>query len=228
MLCEYGCGQESLYTLKNGKRCCSDKFNKCPEARKKNSDGLKKCYKEGRRITPANFSSDVRHKMGSTNRGKNKFNCDHIRRKSETARKNFIAGKWSASFKGKKHSIETKRKIREWAIKYLEDENGKLIVPTKGKFETQCLNEIEKVFELEIDRDKRFIGYFPDGYISDLNIILEFDESFHDNPHNKQRDQERQKELIDFLKCRFFRIREFDWFNNKDDILSSLKDFLQE
>ena len=35
-LCEYGCNQEALYQLKNGKRCCSKPYNLCPELRKKN------------------------------------------------------------------------------------------------------------------------------------------------------------------------------------------------
>ena len=46
MLCEYGCGQEAQYILKNGKHCCSPTPNKCPEIRRKNSEGLKRSYKE--------------------------------------------------------------------------------------------------------------------------------------------------------------------------------------
>lgn len=48
MLCEYGCGREALYHLKNGKWCCEISRNKCPELRRKNSEGLKKAYKEGK------------------------------------------------------------------------------------------------------------------------------------------------------------------------------------
>lgn len=36
--CEYGCGQEGIYKLKNGKFCCSEKFNSCPEIKRKNSE----------------------------------------------------------------------------------------------------------------------------------------------------------------------------------------------
>jgi 5-methylcytosine-specific restriction endonuclease McrA len=39
--CEYGCGQKAKYQLKNGKWCCSEKFNSCPEVRKKNSESNK-------------------------------------------------------------------------------------------------------------------------------------------------------------------------------------------
>ena len=47
MKCQYGCLQEAKYQLKNGKWCCSDKFNKCPNTRLKNSNGVKRAYKNG-------------------------------------------------------------------------------------------------------------------------------------------------------------------------------------
>lgn len=45
-LCDYGCGQKANYILSNGKLCCSVSYNKCPEIRRKNSEGLKRRYKE--------------------------------------------------------------------------------------------------------------------------------------------------------------------------------------
>lgn len=47
-LCEYGCNEKALYTLKNGKKCCNNHSSKCLAVKKKNSDGLKKAYKENR------------------------------------------------------------------------------------------------------------------------------------------------------------------------------------
>lgn len=41
MLCEYGCGQEAKYQLKNGKWCCSKSYNSCPVARKNKSKVMK-------------------------------------------------------------------------------------------------------------------------------------------------------------------------------------------
>jgi len=38
-ICDYGCGQEAKYRMTNGKWCCSSFYSKCPEIRKKNSDG---------------------------------------------------------------------------------------------------------------------------------------------------------------------------------------------
>ena len=44
MLCDYGCGQEAKYQLKNGKWCCSKSSNSCPVNKKKNSDKHSKDY----------------------------------------------------------------------------------------------------------------------------------------------------------------------------------------
>jgi hypothetical protein len=38
MKCEYGCEQEGTFKLRNGKYCCSERFNSCPEVRRKNSE----------------------------------------------------------------------------------------------------------------------------------------------------------------------------------------------
>jgi len=45
MLCEYNCGNEAKYKLKNGKNICCESPNKCPSIRKKNSEKKKKNYK---------------------------------------------------------------------------------------------------------------------------------------------------------------------------------------
>jgi len=47
-LCEYGCSRIATHVLKNGKLCCEASSNKCPEIKRKNSEGLKKSHKKGR------------------------------------------------------------------------------------------------------------------------------------------------------------------------------------
>lgn len=51
MLCDFGCGQEAKYQIKNGKWCCSKSPNSCPTNKNKNSEGLSKAHKEGRLTT---------------------------------------------------------------------------------------------------------------------------------------------------------------------------------
>jgi hypothetical protein len=41
MLCEYGCNQLSVATMKNGKHCCSARPSSCPEVKRKNSEAIK-------------------------------------------------------------------------------------------------------------------------------------------------------------------------------------------
>ena len=48
MKCEYGCEQNAKYQLKNGKWCCEKYSSRCPVIKRKNSDGLKKAYRDGR------------------------------------------------------------------------------------------------------------------------------------------------------------------------------------
>jgi len=40
-LCDYGCGQEAKYQFKNGKWCCCESNNSCPEIKMKISESLK-------------------------------------------------------------------------------------------------------------------------------------------------------------------------------------------
>ncbi len=50
MYCDFGCGQNSRYLLKNGKNCCSKRPSGCPDIKKKNSLAIKKAYAIGARL----------------------------------------------------------------------------------------------------------------------------------------------------------------------------------
>lgn len=41
MICDYGCGNAAIKTLKNGKHCCSNSTSSCPEMKLKNQKGVK-------------------------------------------------------------------------------------------------------------------------------------------------------------------------------------------
>jgi len=47
--CDYGCDNEGTYMQKNGKWCCSPHYNTCNATRKRNSDGLRRAYIDGRK-----------------------------------------------------------------------------------------------------------------------------------------------------------------------------------
>jgi len=50
------------------------------------------------------------------------------------------------------------------------------------------------------------LGYWVDGYDKNKNVVIEFDEKY----HNKQiiKDNKRQNEIIEYLKCDFIRLNE--------------------
>jgi hypothetical protein len=50
MYCEYGCGSEAIFKLKNGKDCCSKRTSSCPEQKRKNSEATKKVHDSGKRL----------------------------------------------------------------------------------------------------------------------------------------------------------------------------------
>jgi len=110
-------------------------------------------------------------------------------------------------------TFEARLKSREMLIERIKKETGGKINPMRGKGEKSCFDELEKHIPYKIDRDFTKIGYFPDGFIHELNLVIEFDEPEHQTrewykKHDKRRDE-------DFLKigCRTFRIKQTDWEN---------------
>lgn len=140
-------------------------------------------------------------------KGRKKFSKE-TRRKMSEAR----SGENNSMF-GKKLSKETRRKLRISTINYIEtsSDNGEPISPRTGTNETKILNEFEKLYGYKIEREFRCIGYFPDGYIRELNLCIEVDEAHHfDCDGNlRKEDIERQKNIEEELGCKFLRIPDY-------------------
>ena len=49
MLCDYGCGNEANYSLKNGKNCCAKRPAGCSVLKELNSEGVKRAYATGKK-----------------------------------------------------------------------------------------------------------------------------------------------------------------------------------
>ena len=98
-ICEYGCGQEAFYQMKNGKWCCSKSQNSCPTSREKN--------KMSKKLIPIETTELCNYGCG--NIAKYKFNngilccSDHINKCSKIYEKISKNGKGSH----KAISIET-------------------------------------------------------------------------------------------------------------------------
>ena len=76
---------------------------------------------------------------------------------------------------------EVARKRREHRIQQISIQkfNGEPVFPTIGSNEKICLDEFQNIIQFQIHRNPQLIGYFPDGYIKELNLLIEFDEKFH-------------------------------------------------
>ena len=54
------------------------------------------------------------------------------------------------------------------------------------------------------------LGYWVDYYEPKLNIVIEYDEKHHFNIDGslKEKDIQRQKEIVELLKCDFYRVKD--------------------
>ena len=116
---------------------------------------------------------------------------------------------------GKNHSKKTKRNMRLSAIKNIENRCGQTlpnynpegckIIKEYGKQHGYNFQHAENGGEFHIKE----LGYWVDGYDKEKNVVIEIDESFHYNSDGtlKERDVQRQKEIENFLKCKFIRIK---------------------
>jgi len=120
---------------------------------------------------------------------------------------------------------KTRQKIRESHILKLKNLNIKL--PYIGIYEKQCLDELENYIDYEISRNNQMVGYFPDGYIFEKSILIEFDEPHH-YKCGKLRDNDiiRENYLVEKTNCKMFRIDSREWFRNKELIISNFKEFI--
>ena len=131
----------------------------------------------------------------------------------QTYAKRLKEGLVRPSFKGRKHSEASKRKMRISAVKYLQQINA---TPCRyNKSSISILENIAKEHGWNIQHAENGgefytgIGYFVDAYDKEKNIVLEFDEAAHyvDAQNNvlREKDLIRQKSIIEHLHCEYSR-----------------------
>jgi very-short-patch-repair endonuclease len=221
-LCEYGCKKEAKFRFKNGKLCCSSHYKKCEFQKNIISD-----YFKGRE-----FSEEHKKKISEAKKGK-KQSEEHISKLSKVRKGKptwnkgkKMSKKWKervkTNFLNKKHTRETRKKMRIKAIERIEKQclNNEPLTPCIGTVERKFLNKAEKILKTKIHRQFPIDGYFIDGYIPELNLAIEFDEEINHIDQNK--DLERQKEIQKSLNCIFFRVKDSNWLNNEKKVLDEL------
>lgn len=149
--------------------------------------------------------------------GKSEYKRKEFAKKSgNTLKKRIIEGKIIPANLGNHHSQESKDKIRLGTIKYLQ-KNPNFHGPRYNKKACEYIDELNKKNNWNLihalnGKEECIYGYFVDGYDKDLNIVFEYDESKHykDVYNNilKEKDLIRQQQIIDKIKCQFYRYNE--------------------
>ena len=101
--------------------------------------------------------------------------------------------------------------------------NGEPLGPRIGEIERECLNSLADVCNYEIKRQFRMNGFFLDGYISELNLAVEFYEKWHEQPKHSARDEYREDFLRRKSNCKFFIVLEKNWLYNRDAVIDEFK-----
>jgi hypothetical protein len=123
--------------------------------------------------------------------------------------------KMSESFKNRTYSEETRKKMKDSAIRRVKRQGLKFhpsynqrsipLIEEYGKKNGYNFQHAENGGEFYI----KGLGYWVDAYDKEKNVVLEIDERYHYNPDGslKEKDQIRQKQIEEHLKCKFIRIR---------------------
>ena len=119
---------------------------------------------------------------------------------------------------GKHHSVKSKRKIRLYQIKRIENVklNGGQLTPNYNSKSCKFIGNYGKQhgynFQLAENGGEFFIkklGYWVDGYDKEKNVVFEYDEPKHYSVEKlKEKDIHRMNEIIQHLGCRFIRYNE--------------------
>lgn len=245
-LCQCGCGKE-LINLKN-KFINGHNIN-CMNINRKSRLGIK--HSEESKLKMSNsaigkiISQETKDKMsnsaklrfvhGMTGHKHSKDTKDKISHIKKGQKQSQEARLKIGEFrKGKKHSVETRIKLSLSHLNYIQSTitDGKPVVPAIGKNETFILDKIQDNINYQIsrydDNIRQLTGRFPDGYIKELNIIIEIDEPHHYNFDDtlKENDIERDSILLSKLNCRIYRLKEQDFLKNPDYEINKCVNFI--
>ena len=122
-------------------------------------------------------------------------------------------------FKGKNNPAkrnDVKKKIRLGVLKYIRENIG-MTIPFYNKNACKYLDDLSKKKGWNLlhalnggEYHIKDLGYFLDGYDEEKNIVVEYDEAKHYDVYGnlKEKDIRRQREIINELKCDFYRYNE--------------------
>ncbi len=121
----------------------------------------------------------------------------------------------SKAHKGYKATRSHKNKLRIVAIKRIENRYGQCI-PNYNPIACKLIDEYGKQNNYNFQHAEnggeyyiKELGYWVDGYDKEKNVVIEIDEEYHFDVYGnlKIKDIKRQKEIENYLNCKFIRAR---------------------
>jgi very-short-patch-repair endonuclease len=168
----------------------------------KNWNGFKKGHKPTKGTLGMKFPQQSERMKGNNYGIKNKGK----KYSDEINKKKGRIGNTNGFKKGHHYNIGVIRN-EQWKEKRRVIVSNKLLKDGQLKFgthEKQILDELELSIGYKIIRQYAIKGYFLDGYIPELNLVIEIDEEHH--KRQKEKDKERENNIKKELNCKFIRI----------------------
>src|SRR3990167_1854608 len=139
--------------------------------------------------------------------------------------------KMSKSGKGKHYSDEAIRNIRLGAIKRIQNNklNNNQFYPNHNPAACKIIEEYGKTggysFQHAENGGEYFIkelGYWVDGYDKTKNVVIEYYKKFHYdfNGNLKEKELNREQEIINYLKCKLIRINALNKDKSEIEVIS--------
>ncbi len=168
------------------------------------------------------YSKETLKRMSESSKREN-LSLETLQRMSISSRESKkdpkVRKKLSESSKKENLSPETRRKMsqsaRKRTIKYIQEnlKNGYQLTPFYNPYGCKIIDYYSKRYNCNFQHAMNggevcIIGYWVDGYDKEKNIVIEIDEAHHyKNGKLTEEDIRRQKEICEFLGCKFIRIR---------------------
>ena len=228
----YYCGEKAKYQLKNGRWCCSEKFQSCPELKRKNSEKQKQRVENGCYGFSKFNKLRKNHIVYSWNKGLTKENDERVHKSSDTYKRRYANGEIKSYWKGKHLSTETKEKI-SISMKNAHREGrahniGACRWNNEPSYPEQFfIRVIENEFnDKNYQREYPFIKYSLDFAWVHKKKVIEIDGEQHERfEEYKNRDKEKDK-LLKESGWKIFRIKWKDMFNNSKYWINKAKMFI--
>ena len=167
-------------------------------------------------------------KEKSRNTCVDKYGCEYASqtelvkdKMKETSVKRYGVDNYSKT--GEQREISRNRLIADIEKRLL---NGEKLGPRTGNLERECIDLLQSHCIFHIERQKRMKGYFLDGYISELNIAIEFYEKWHQGEKSRNRDMYRESFLERRNGVKFFIITEKEYIDNLCMVVDKFRSFI--